>query len=154
MIALRAANTDDCDLLFNWVNQPDSLRNKSRTTGPIPYNAHTEWYSQALHNSQYYLWIIEENREAAGQMRFSPQPEGFEVDIYIAGAFRKRNLAVTALSMGVREVCGAHAGKTLIAYIKEDNLASRKLFERAGFSLLQDANPLKVYRLTIDKGED
>ena len=134
MVTLRAANSDDCELLFHWVNHSDSLKGKEKTKGPISLEDHTAWFSRLLDDSAYHLWIIEDRGQAIGQLRLSPQSGDLEVDIYVDAAHRKKNLAVTALALAVQEISSIYPERALIAQVKEDNLASRRLFERAGFS--------------------
>jgi hypothetical protein len=49
---LRAAKPGDAWLLFNWVNAPDSLVNREKTTGSIDRNEHQSWFNRRLEDPE------------------------------------------------------------------------------------------------------
>ena len=67
---IRLAKKSDIWLLYNWVNKIDSIKNKLITNKKIPKTDHKIWYENSLKNKNRYIWIIENQHIAIGQLRF------------------------------------------------------------------------------------
>ncbi len=132
-VSLRRAEASDCGLLFSWVNLPDSLAGKLRTRGPIARAEHDAWFQQRLADADCRLWIVMTEGHPQGQIRLTRSPEGWEIDIYVASAARRRGVARDALAQAIEALRTEVPGAPLLARVKPDNAASRRLFERLGF---------------------
>jgi RimJ/RimL family protein N-acetyltransferase len=150
-IALRPATKGDVDLLFAWVNEPDSLANKLQTRHPIDYAAHTAWLDERLSDPGTSIWIIQAGDRPAGQVRFTTRGDTCEIDVYVVGELRNRGIARAALMLAIGEWTSFDGRPhTFIARVKPENLSSRGLFEAAGFSLERTAADHLVYRLSVE----
>ncbi len=153
MVRLRPAEPGDAGLLFDWVNQPDSLAGKIQTSGPIPWQVHQAWFARSLSDDATTIWIIEVDGRPAGQVRISRNDDWNDVDIYLAAAYRGHGLAQAALAAVVE--CVRHrTGRALRlrALVKPGNTMSQKLFERAGFDRQTSAPDHVAYVLTNGSG--
>jgi RimJ/RimL family protein N-acetyltransferase len=130
---LRPAERGDSDRLFEWVNRPDSLVAKLRTTAPIPRADHDRWFAARLAAEDCLIWIAEVDGAAVGQVRCERRGNAFEVDIYLEAAQRRRGLALRMLEVAVARVRAEYQDARLIARVRTGNVASRRLFQRAGF---------------------
>lgn len=139
-IALRKIRKDDADLLFAWVNRPDSLAGKLRTQRPIARAEHDAWFRERLADPDCRLWIVMVDDEPVGQLRFSRGGDGWEVDIYIEPTLRRQGLARVALAAGTAALRRERPGVRILARVKHGNDASRHLFERSGFRLVANAH--------------
>ncbi|MGE4218188.1 MAG: GNAT family N-acetyltransferase [Alphaproteobacteria bacterium] len=148
---MRPATTADADRLFEWVNRPDSLAGKLRTTGPIPYDAHRHWFDRRLADPACRIRIIERNGVPMGQLRLERRDEGYEVDIYVDAACRHEGLAQGALTRAIAELRTDEPSSVLIATVRTENRASRHLFERLGFHLEAIAPDHLIYRFPKDQ---
>jgi UDP-2,4-diacetamido-2,4,6-trideoxy-beta-L-altropyranose hydrolase len=138
---LRVAKPDDAWLLFNWVNAPDSLVNKEKTTGSIDWNEHQSWFNRRLEDPESHIYIVESHSIAVGQVRLERKDEGTEVDIYIVPAARGRKYAQLALQEALSKV----AGRPAVARVRESNQASRRLFTAIGFKLTFQEDDILVF---------
>jgi RimJ/RimL family protein N-acetyltransferase len=147
-VTIRRATQYDLDLLFNWLNEPDSLAGKLLTTGPIAREQHETWFAARLADPQTLLWIIESDRQPIGQLRLMKKADAYEVDIYVTKARRRAGVAQEALNTGIAMLKHERAGSQIVrALVKPDNTSSQRLFERAGFALAARTGDHLVYEL-------
>ena len=145
-VELRPATKDDAARLLDWVNQPDSLANKLKTRGPIAKEAHCAWFRERQASADCEIWIAERDGVAIGQVRLDRCGADLEVDIYVDQSARGRGAALAMLD-AARTCAGAQwPGHTLVARIKPDNWASRRLFAKAGYGNVTVAPDHLIYR--------
>jgi UDP-2,4-diacetamido-2,4,6-trideoxy-beta-L-altropyranose hydrolase len=149
-VALRQATETDARLLFDWVNAPDSLPQKEKTSSPIAWDHHCAWLRRRLRDPQTLLFIVELDRQPVGQIRLQPDDSGRHyVDIYLAEPARRQGIGRQALLDAV-----SRARTTVNARVKASNLASCRLFESAGFIRVgRDGDDLVVYTRSRDEPE-
>ncbi len=150
-VTLRRALATDRDQLLAWVNSPDSLAGKLRTMGPIAAADHAQWFAARLADDDCMIWIIERNDTAVGQIRLEKDDVGHAVDIYVVAAARRHGCAVSALRQALDMHFAGRPDSRVVARIKPDNIASRRLFERAGFQLTADGDDHLIYALRPPK---
>jgi len=150
---LRPAREGDGRTLFAWVNNPDSLAAKLRTRTAIAWEDHRRWLAARLADPDTGLWIAEVGGEPAGQVRLQAGAGGMEVDVYVAPSHRGRGLGLTLLGHAADEARRRWPGRPLLARVKPDNRASRRLFERAGYELSATAPDHLVYAYAASPGD-
>jgi len=136
-ISLRPATVSDCKLLWEWRNDPETRRN-SFNTGYIPFNEHEKWFTSALKDQNKRLMMIEEE-EIIGVVRFdlSPTEKSAEVNINLNPLKRGKGIGSKALVTSCEYAFDNLGLETLIANIKDSNVASIKAFSKIGFSVLE-----------------
>ncbi|MEV1294395.1 GNAT family N-acetyltransferase [Pseudonocardia sp. NPDC049635] len=130
----RPATLDDAELLLAWRNDPDTRRN-SRSAGEIDLDSHRRWLAGSLDREDRHLLIVSDAAGPVGTVRWDREPAGWEVSITVAPQRRGGGLAGALLRAGedaLRERTGS--GTPLIAVVHRDNIASAKLFARAGYT--------------------
>jgi len=137
MIVRRATAEDALDVLA-WRNDP-LARAMSRTQDLVEEAGHVAWFSKAINDPRRTVLIGEVDDQKIGMVRFD-HGDGTEVSININPPFRGRGLGYQLLSDALAYVSGP-----IIAEIKEENLASLRLFERAGFVFERTADGLRRY---------
>jgi RimJ/RimL family protein N-acetyltransferase len=138
MIIRKAVPDDALDVLA-WRNDPLS-RAMSRTQDPIEAAGHMDWFTKAIEDPRRAVLIGELDGQKIGMIRFD-YAEETQVSININPVFRGRGLGYDLLSAAL-----AYApGGPIVAGIRDENLASRRLFERAGFLLEGAADGLLRY---------
>lgn len=127
-VLLRKATSQEADAMtfFQARNDPVARR-FSRNAEPIRYDEHVRWYADAIRDPDRRLFVIECDGERAGYCRVEGSKN--EVSIAILPSYRGKHVASEALKI----VSEMFARETLVAVIKNDNAASKSLFERAGF---------------------
>jgi len=128
MIELRPATSADADQLLDWVNTPDSLAGKLATSAPIDHPTHLAWLARRLADPETRLWVIECDHLPIGQLRAEWRAGAWEIDIFLAPIARGSGHAGRALFAGL-----AQLGNVARARVRHSNVASQRLFERAGF---------------------
>lgn len=132
-VTLRPAAAADCDLLFGWVNRPDSLAASLKTSAPVPRATHEAWLAARLADRETGLWIAERAGAPVGQVRLQKKGHALEVSIFVEPGARGAGTATRMLDLARAEAAMRWPGLGLVARIKPDNAASRRLFVRAGY---------------------
>ena len=125
----------DCRLLWEWANDP-LVRAHAFSSAPIPWEEHLEWFKrkQVDPNCTFYILMDSEGRPA-GQVRFDRQPDGgAEIDISLASHQRGRGIGTQALMLACESFLESRKGRRVVGFIKPENIASIRIFEKAGFS--------------------
>jgi RimJ/RimL family protein N-acetyltransferase len=69
-INLRLADYNDCEMLWQWVNDPD-VRKASFSSEKNSWETHKAWFTDKLEDSNSYIFIaLNENKQPIGQVRF------------------------------------------------------------------------------------
>jgi len=133
-LTLRNATESDCRLLWEWVNDPQ-VRASSFSSDPIPWDHHRVWFSEKLAAPNCVILIgMDESGSPVGQVRFDWNDSGeAEVDITVAPSRRGNGFGSKLILRSANEVFATTAIWSIRAYIKPDNIASVRAFEKAGF---------------------
>jgi spore coat polysaccharide biosynthesis protein SpsF (cytidylyltransferase family)/biotin carboxylase/RimJ/RimL family protein N-acetyltransferase len=147
VVRLRPAMANDVDLLFDWVNRSDKRATALRTTGPVDRTTHDIWFAERLSSPDTGIWMAVDERGAPiGQVRLERRDGALEVDIYVDPAARGRSVGLSMLDE-VRALAAVRwPGDPLLARIKPDNWASRRLFVKAGYGNIVMARSHMVLR--------
>ena len=139
-LVYRTARIIDAQLYFDWANDPDTRR-QSFNSNPISLERHTAWFTRKLADANALLLVFfDEIEHPVGQVRFertpvADMPDEIIIGISVDARQRGKGMAAQLIRQGCvacREQWGAVA---IHAYIKADNPASVRAFERAGFVL-------------------
>lgn len=130
---LRKAIPGDMERVFHLSNDP-SVRENSIQEGTITWDEHVAWFSAMLEDPDHVFLVAETPEgEFIGQVRFSQKNSDSLVSISIHRAFRNLHLGSRILVAALREI----TERSFLAYVKERNTASHKMFEKIGFNLLR-----------------
>lgn len=150
LLTLRAATEDDAERLLAWRNDP-TTREHSLQTEPIALADHKTWLAGALRDPDRRLLIGAIGREAVGTVRFDGLDDGMQrVSITVSPDCRGRGVGRALL----RAACRAIAPRRLVAEIRDDNIASQRLFRSCGFRRTSHdaARGIGIYTARIGKG--
>ena len=130
---IRKARRDDCEIIFNWRNDPIS-KEMFINTEIISFENHLRWYEESLEDPNRYIYIGEIRSERFGVCRFDFDQKTLttEVSININPVCRGKGLGKALLISSINKFEEEQNPK-LVAYVKKKNFASKKLFEYAGF---------------------
>lgn len=144
-IRLRPMTAGDAALLFAWVNSPDSLAASLDTQAPVARDVHEDWVATRLADPLTRIWIVEQDDAPVGSIRFQDKGDGPEVAIYIDAPARDAGIAGAALGLALDAARVVWPGAQAIARVRPDNVASQRLFGRAGFALQRQASDHLIY---------
>jgi RimJ/RimL family protein N-acetyltransferase len=129
----REATEADAGLLLGWRNDPRT-RQSSRSTAVVALDEHLAWLRGVLADPGRLLLVVEHEDEPAATVRFDRRDgDGWEVSITLAPEQRGRGLSGAVLAEGERVARERLGIRVVFAAVHQDNTASAKLFERAGY---------------------
>ncbi|HDO26306.1 MAG TPA: UDP-2,4-diacetamido-2,4,6-trideoxy-beta-L-altropyranose hydrolase, partial [Nitrospirae bacterium] len=132
-ISLRDAASEDCAMIFEWRNHPDT-RKHCFDESELEFKDHEKWFSETLTSPDTALLIGEINNSAAGVLRYDLKENKATVSIYLAPTLKNKGIGTEMLIQGNSWIMKNHIEIVqIIAEIKEDNINSIKAFTRAGF---------------------
>ena len=131
-LKLRQVTPEDKEMLLAWANDP-VVRYQAINQHEITIDEHSKWIYQHLNDPNTRMWILEYNGIPAGQIRWVLNGKEAILDYSISDAFRGRGLGKELIKMSIDKVRKIWAGVSLIAEVKEKNIASIKAITAAGF---------------------
>lgn len=138
-LALRRGRLDDADQLLAWAN--DAVTRAASFGRPVVgREAHVAWLADTLAREDRRLWVVEEEGLPIGQVRIDRDAEGTgTISIGLAPGARGRGAGARVLDAALAAAMAELGIRRFCAIVHEDNAASRRLFERAGFRLVDRA---------------
>ena len=132
-IVLRSINQKDVNLIYQWSNDPVTRQN-SFNSDPINYEDHIKWFQNKLKDENSTYYICEVNAIPAGLVRFDTSGDITTIGILIDENFRGKKLAQEFLQASCRKF-RQKSDNQIFAFIKKENIASLKSFQKADFVL-------------------
>ena len=150
--------SSDCLLIFSLSNDP-LVRSASFNQNKIKYSDHCEWFKKTLadKNTLFFLVFADESeKEFVGQIRFKRECENSNecvISLSITEQFRGKHIAKEFLELGIQELQKNWKNiDTIIAEVKDEDIASNKLFEKEGFKLVSRVNTYKLITCSTGGG--
>jgi UDP-2,4-diacetamido-2,4,6-trideoxy-beta-L-altropyranose hydrolase len=145
-LRLRAAQIEDAELYFAWVNDPQ-VRRQSLKTDAIPWRAHELWFRSKLDDERSRLFVLEAKSLPVGQIRFDFEGGEARIDYSLDATFRGRGWGACLIAMGLRRICERER-MVFRADVKATNAPSAAVFSRLGFSesSSSDGSGLMIFR--------
>lgn len=143
---LRKADENDMDLLFHWANE-SMVRKNSFSSKEISYEEHKKWYKNLLSRTDCIQYIYMQETEAIGQVRLTMDGEIAEIAYSICAPKRCMGYGKIMLRLAYEQVKKDFPQiKKLIAKVKPDNIASKKVFIDVGYTENYD-----IFEIEIDE---
>lgn len=140
-LRLREAEEKDCRLVWEWANDP-RVRAASFSQAHISWQEHKAWFADKIRDSRC-LILIGENHEGrpVGQVRMDEHSrhEGL-INVNIASQFRGAGYGTQLIDLAVQEVFARTGAARVHAFIRPENQASIRAFERSRFTRLGKEN--------------
>lgn len=148
-VELRLAKKQDCKVIWRWRND-NTTRKYSFNTEFIPYEKHKAWFENVLRDENRKILMIEKEGNTLGVVRLDINSKNriAEISINIAPQKRGQGLGLSGIKDTCRYAFESLDAKEIIAKIKKENIASIKIFSRAGFDVVMEENNVITMRLT------
>ncbi len=128
-VILKPATKCDVDVIFSWQSNPE-IRRFSRNTKPVKYQEHCQWFDKAINSTQRKIYLIHTQQNSVGMLRLDDINDSTcEISILVAPNEQGKGIALAAL----KALETLSITKIIEAYVREDNIASHKLFQSAKF---------------------
>jgi UDP-2,4-diacetamido-2,4,6-trideoxy-beta-L-altropyranose hydrolase len=132
-LRLRSATAADAKLIFDWANDA-GVRAVSFSSEPIIWENHLKWFEAKLNDANYRIWVAEDAAGTpVGQVRFQIEGEAATISISLDAGQRGKNRGSLLIWAACRKIFAETVIKEVKAYIKPDNQASVRAFEKVGF---------------------
>ena len=147
--SIRPVQKQDCELLWYWANDP-KVRENAYDSDPIPWEDHKEWFEKKLESASSKIYVAEVGADPIGQIRFDAKESLAVVDVSVAESKRGRGYGTRLIERGTRRFLKESDVERVDAYVKSDNNASRKAFEKAGYAFKEETKKQgdRSYRLS------
>ncbi len=149
-IKYRLVTFNDAQLLFNW-SKDEKVKKFSFSNNTSTFEEHTKWLENKINNRSCCFYICEVDSVPAGLVRFEKQSDECVIGISVDKDYRGKGLSSVFLSGTIEKYRNSHNNEVILAYIKIDNKASVKAFEKAGFVFKSESsvnnNPCLVYQI-------
>jgi RimJ/RimL family protein N-acetyltransferase len=132
-LALRRATMADAKRLWEWAND-EMVRRVSFNPQPIAWDDHEAWLAMKLAAPRTRIWVLEENDEPVGQVRYDSAGDLAEIGYSVAAAARGHGLGAALLGRSAPLACRELGVRRLVGLVRDGNQASCRTFERAGFT--------------------
>ncbi len=140
-LRLRPARAADSALLLAWRNDP-LTRAASVDTAEVALADHERWLAASLANEGRRLLVAEEHAQAVGSLRADRLPGGaWELSWTVAPHARGRGLGQRMVALLAQELEGP-----LVARVRAENIASRRIAEACGLVLFSSEGGLLEFR--------
>ena len=138
-MTLRPARLEDTQTVYRWICDPQ-VRAAAFSSEPIPPETHAAWFARKLADPSSLYWIAEDPAGIpVGQVRIERGAEGAEISIVIGEAARGRGVGSAVLRLAGARYRSESGEQRLLAFVRADNPASTRAFEKAGFTRAGDA---------------
>lgn len=138
-LGLRAATTDDAQRIWEWANDPVTRAN-SFNSQPIPWENHLAWYGRKLKSPDTRFWLLEQGGIPVASIRYDRLEGDTALISYMVDAgHRGQGLGTHLLALSFEKACAEMGVARLRGITFADNKASARAFEKAGYTLVQEA---------------
>ncbi len=135
---IRKAIREDYEVVFGWRNDRLS-REMFFDNEPISLDKHRSWFAEAIKDKMRRIYIGEIDKKPVGIARFDLQKKKkeAEVSITVSPIMRGKGLGKELLISSIDNL-ETHLDIQLFARVKNINLASKSIFESAGFQIFKE----------------
>ena len=135
---------------FQWANDP-FVRQNAINQEQIKLSDHRGWFQNRLKSAETYMYVLEQNGEPVGQVRFDKKETDAIISYSLDNKFRGKGLGKKILDLGIEafEKEASPDISRLVGWVKLSNPASNKIFHKIEFSIEeekeQDGETYNIY---------
>lgn len=134
---LIPANELHCDLVFEWAND-EEVRKHSFNNKKIIYEEHRKWYLNKLKDVDCNIFLLADSYKNIGIVRCQREENDTVISYSISKENRGKGYGYKILAMLEEELVKKYGNQNLIAYVKKENLASIRVFERLNYVIIEN----------------
>jgi RimJ/RimL family protein N-acetyltransferase len=127
-LKIRYATLEDTEQLFKWANDP-IVRLNAINQHQISLNEHLAWFNAQLDSKNSFIYIFSFINMDCGLVRFNLEDNAAKISYLVDKDFRGLGLGKILLQMSMKRLTSdVSQVKTFVAEVKENNIASHKVF--------------------------
>lgn len=138
-VRLRPVDETDADLLLVWRNDP-MTRAMSVARDLVEPRIHQLWLRARLREPRGVFVIAEADGEPVGTIRADPREQALRLSWTVAPEHRARGFGTAMVGQLVPRL-----GEALIAEIRPENTASRRIAARAGLTRMAERHGMEIW---------
>lgn len=133
---LRKATIQDSQQVFELSNQK-YVRKYSINQKPILWETHQNWYKQVLSSKQHLFFIVTDySNQVLGQIRYERITNYAVISISLSEMLIGKKVSQPLIQQSLMIIQQEWKDiREITAFISNDNIASKKTFERVGFEI-------------------
>ena len=132
MLNFRHAEKADSQLIYEW-NTDELTRANSFNSEFFSFESHDKWFASKLNNPDYvFLIFLDKNNDPVGLVRFDKLNGAWYIGITVAKSARGKGYASRMITLAT-EFHYRKYKQAIFAQIKNNNIASLKVFKKAGY---------------------
>jgi RimJ/RimL family protein N-acetyltransferase len=135
-LSFRRSNEEDLMIVYNWSND-QLVRENSYHSDKIKLEDHKNWFLEKISSSKVLFLIGLVNDNPAGILRYEIKDDHAVVGVLVSKEYRGQKLASEFL-IASATLFFKEQKKPVLAYIKKENIASIKSFEKAGYHYFRE----------------
>lgn len=132
-LIIRPAEDKDMRIIFNLAND-EVVRKSSFNSAKIKLKDHKKWFKNKINHKNHLILLAEIKGTFTGQVRFEINRQLSIIGVSVCREFRGHGLGTIIIKKGLEYLKLTRPTiKRILAYIREDNPTSVKLFKKCGF---------------------
>ena len=136
---IRQADANDVSTYFEWVNDI-AVRRQSFKSETVLWENHQKWFQQKLNDQNCLMLVMEADEYPVGQIRFDIEDGVAHIDYSLDKNMRGRKLGEILVREGLN-IASKYRNVIFQAEVKQQNIASIKVFLKLGFSEQKTNDP-------------
>lgn len=142
-INLRKVKAEDIKDVFDLSNQ-DYVRLYSINKDKIKWVDHVKWFNSVLEDERTVFYVVTDKNESfLGQIRYKIIENSATVSISLSEKLKGKGLSKEILNKSIKKIFDEEQSvKDIIAFVSEDNIASKKIFEGLNFKRHKDEDSM------------
>jgi len=140
-IWLRVADINDTELTFKWASD-QNVRQYAFNTKSIEYSEHSKWFKAKIQSKNCSYFILENATNKIGSIRFDfDETNNTTISYLIDPSFHGKGYGKIILNMALHRLKELGFNSlNIIGFVKSENIASVKIFEKLDFTLTENKN--------------
>ena len=136
-VYLRKAMKGDEELTYRWFCD-DSIRKYSFNKDKISFEQHCLWFNERMNDPNTAYFIVRRGIKDIGSFRGDLREDEVVLSFLLDVNFQGKGIGISLLKAGCKKITEIWPNSTLVGYVRNENKASSKIFERLRFS--KDSN--------------
>lgn len=138
IIKVTNVSAADSKALWEWRNHPE-VRRYFFDSEVVPWQKHEAWFAGKLRDPGTKIYIAEMGGKKVGVIRFDRGIREVSVSVNLNPDFFGRGLGAHIIEKGTEKFFEeTRSKKTVTARVKNENIASRKAFMKAGYKVFSE----------------